>query len=193
VFEIVSGFVRPDRGSVSLDGVDITGRAPESIARAGLVRSFQGGRVFPTMTVRQAIRTATEQGSGGEPAEPIAELLGLTPHMDDRIGSLSTGIVRLVEVACLASTGARVLLLDEPSAGIAHTETEQLARALEQLRSDLGLTLVIIDHDLGLLARLSDRLVALEAGGVVAVGPPDAVRTDPTVIVGYLGSSASAR
>ena len=204
VFEIVAGFTTPDSGQVVFDGADLTWATPEERARAGLVRSFQDAALFPTLTVRETLMVARERtdptrlwvAAVGAPkadrtkaaeADELMERMGLTPYANQLIAELSTGTRRVVEIACLLTLQPRVLLLDEPSAGIAQAESEALGELLLGIRHQLGTTMVVIEHDLPLLSRLSDRMIAMNLGKVIATGTPDEVRQHPEVVRSYLG------
>ncbi|KHL15896.1 UNVERIFIED_CONTAM: hypothetical protein LK11_19395 [Mumia flava] len=209
LFEIVAGFTRPDAGQVVFAGRDVTGASPEQRAVAGLVRSFQDAALFPTLTVRETVMLAGERTRPsrlwvcalGTPvpdrqraarADELIERMGLAPFADRTISELSTGTRRVVELTCLLALEPRVLLLDEPSAGIAQSECEALGELLLDVRRDLGTAMVVIEHDLPLLSRLSDRMVAMNLGRVIAAGTPDEVRTHPDVVTSYLGSDLAA-
>ena len=208
-FEIVAGFTRPDRGRIVFDGIDLTGATPEERAREGLVRSFQDAALFPTLTVHETLMVAQERA---EPtrlwtsalgvrsaerdkalaADEVLERMRLTRYARHSVGELSTGTRRVVELACLLTLQPRVLLLDEPSAGIAQSESDALGDLLLAIREELGTTMVVIEHDLPLLSRLSDRMLAMNLGRVIAAGTPDEVRTDPAVVTSYLGADQAA-
>jgi ABC-type branched-subunit amino acid transport system ATPase component len=195
MFEIASGFVRPDEGTVHLRGQEVTSRAPESRARAGMVRSFQNALLFPTMTVEETVRMALGRSRAGKQAPTVEEVLetaGLSAYADSTIATLPTGVRRMTELACDLALAPQILLLDEPSAGIAHTEIPGLVALLSQMRESLGLTLVVIDHDMNLLRGVADRFVAMELGQVIARGTADEVAADPRVIEAFLGGNTAA-
>jgi ABC-type branched-subunit amino acid transport system ATPase component/ABC-type branched-subunit amino acid transport system permease subunit len=212
LFEIISGFTRPDAGQVLFRGDDVTRVPPERRAELGVVRSFQDARLFPTMTVLDAVSLATERrtptrvvaavlGLPQAGAQDRARLaiareaisaLGLTPFRDKTIAELSTGTRRITELACLVAMGPEVLLLDEPSSGIAQRETEALGDVIVNLKEQLDATVLVIEHDMPLIAGLSDRIVAMESGRVITVDEPDAVLHHPEVIESYLGGSLTA-
>jgi ABC-type branched-subunit amino acid transport system ATPase component len=125
-------------------------------------------------------------------AKEVVGTMGLHAYRNKQIRELSTGTRRITELACLMTLDPTLLLLDEPSSGIAQRETEALGDLLSRLRDQLGLTMIIIEHDIPLVMRLSDRVIAMESGRVLADGPPDVVRHDPLVVESYLGGDLSA-
>ncbi|MDQ1491680.1 MAG: branched-chain amino acid transport system ATP-binding protein livF, partial [Actinomycetota bacterium] len=209
LFDVISGFLAPDAGRVVVGGVDVTGAAPHRRAVAGLGRSFQEARLFPSLTVAETVAVALErhlpnrdtlaaalalpastvmEAAVAERVDELLALLGLTGYRHHRTGDLSTGTRRVVELACVLAQDPAVLLLDEPSAGVAQRETEALAPLLRRVRAATGCSLVIIEHDMGLIASVCDELVALEFGSVIARGTPAEVLAHPRVISSYLGS-----
>ncbi len=208
-FEIVAGFTSPDAGRIVFDGIDVTAATPEQRAGEGLVRSFQDAALFPTLTVHETVMVALEsveptqwwtsalgirsaERDKAAAADEIIEQMRLTRYARHAVGELSTGTRRVVEIACMLALKPRVLLLDEPSAGIAQSESEALGDLLLAIREELGTTMVIIEHDLPLLSRLCDRMVAMNLGRVIASGTPDEVRNDPAVVTSYLGADQAA-
>ena len=209
LFEILGGFTRADSGTVRFLGNDITTASAEARARAGLIRSFQDAPLFPTMTVTDTIRLAHERrmpsslwGSLAslkgkerairEEADRLVEMLGLSSYARKAVHELSTGTRRITELACLVALEPTLLLLDEPSSGVAQRETEALGELLRAIKTHLGTTVIIIEHDIPLVRTLSDRLVAMEAGSIIAVGTPASVLADPGVVSSYLGGSEVA-
>ena len=204
-FELLGGFTRADRGVVLFDQRDVTRLGPEARGRLGLIRSFQDAALFPTMTVTEAVKLALERVTptrflssvagltvGAERAKDRAArdlvgFMGLDAYRDKQIQELSTGTRRITEIACLVALRPSLLLLDEPSSGIAQRETEALGQLLANLKAQLGLTLLIIEHDIPLIMSISDRIVAMADGRVIAAGTPQQVRTDPGVVEAYLG------
>ena len=208
LFDVISGFLAPDAGEVRLRDVDMTDAPPHRRAVAGLGRSFQEARLFPSLTVAETVAVALERhlpnrdtlaaalalpgldlhGGGSRRAgDELLTLLGLTGYRNHRIADLSTGTRRIVELACVLAQDPAVLLLDEPSAGVAQRETEALGPLLRRVRAATGCSLVIIEHDMGLLSAVCDELVALEFGSVIARGTPAEVLAHPRVISSYLG------
>lgn len=208
-FELLGGFTKADAGRVSFEGQDITDLGPEARGRLGLIRSFQDAALFPTLTVKETVRLALERQHptsffasllglpGNERAkqaltDELLEFMGLDRYRSAQIRELSTGTRRITEIACLVALRPTLLLLDEPSSGIAQRETEALGALLTDLKRELQLTLVIIEHDIPLIMGLSDRIVAMADGEVIAYGTPDQVRTSPAVVEAYLGGSLTA-
>jgi ABC-type branched-subunit amino acid transport system ATPase component/MFS family permease len=209
IFDAISGFVAAT-GSVTLQGTDVSTLAPDARATAGLGRSFQDARLFPSMTVREAIAVALERhvptrdpvaAALMSPAtrmseravradvERLIELMHLGAFADKFVGELSTGSRRVVDIACSMAHDPKVLLLDEPSSGIAQRETEALGPLLLDLRDKTGAAMIVVEHDMPLITSISDELVALELGTVIAQGAPDDVVNHPRVVESYLGGN----
>jgi branched-chain amino acid transport system ATP-binding protein len=214
LFDTVSGFVRPDAGVITLradpsgPARDITRLSAHARASAGLGRSFQDGRLFPALTVRETIAVACErvvrvrnpiaaalhlpavarsEAAVDARVDALVERLHLGPYVDRFVHELSTGTRRIVDLACMLAQEPTVLLLDEPAAGVAQREAEALAPLLTEVRDHLDAAILVIEHDLGVLGDVADRIVALDHGRVVADGPPQEVLDDPAVIAAYLG------
>jgi ABC-type branched-subunit amino acid transport system ATPase component len=211
LFDCISGFRRPDHGTITWDGVDLVGRAAADRAALGIGRTFQNARLFRSMPIRDVLRTVQHGamsrsgffrsvlGVGGaredeaavsERADEVLALVGLSAHADKPANELSTGMLRLCELAAVVALQPRLLLLDEPSSGIAQKETEALGPLLRRLASYLGATVVLIEHDMPLIMSVSDRMVAMAQGRVIAAGSPAEVRADPQVLTSYLGATA---
>jgi ABC-type branched-subunit amino acid transport system ATPase component/ABC-type branched-subunit amino acid transport system permease subunit len=208
-FELLAGFTRADDGSVRYGGRDVTSLGPEARGRLGLIRSFQDAALFPTLTVLECVQLSLERvwptklapallGLRGqdrrkaERAEELIAWMGLERYRSSQIQELSTGTRRIAEIACLVALEPQLLLLDEPSSGVAQKETEALGALLVRLKEELGLTLIIIEHDIPLIMGISDRIVCMADGEVIAAGSPDVVRNDPAVVEAYLGGSVTA-
>lgn len=194
---VLSGALKPNGGSVRIDGKDVTGFAPKDIARSGLVRTFQTVRLFGTMTVFENVQLgALGSGERRREATRIAERLieefEVTHLRDVQCDALSYGQKRIVEILRSLATKCTYLLLDEPAAGLNEEESERLLGQLKSLPEMYGCGLLIIDHDMNLIMRLCDRLHVLNQGKTIAEGTTDEIRTNPTVVEAYLGSQASA-
>ena len=209
IFDLVSGFTALDRGHIDLHGTDLGGLPPSSRARAGIGRSFQDAKLFAGLTVAETIAVSLERWIEGDdlvagafrlPSARLAErriadrvdelvdLFGLGAFRSKRIGDLSTGSRRMVDLACVVAHRPSVVLLDEPTSGIAQREAEALGPVLLGLRDRLGASLLVIEHDISLISSIADRLVALDQGAVVAVGSPAEVLDHPDVVASYLGT-----
>jgi branched-chain amino acid transport system ATP-binding protein len=213
LFDLVSGFLTPDSGRITLDGRELTNLGPEARARLGLGRSFQDARLFPALTVEDAIKLALEHEV--EVRDPIAaalnmpavadseakvqvradeliELMGLGAFRDKFISELSTGSRRIVDLACTMAHDPKVILFDEPSSGIAQRETEALGPLLRRIREATGASLLLIEHDMPLVTSVADEIIALDLGRVIVRGAPSEVITNQAVIESYLGTSEAA-
>lgn len=208
-FELLAGFTKVDEGVVKYGGRDITGLGPEARGQLGLIRSFQDAGLFPTLTVLECVQLALERVEptrlvpsllglkGAErrklrKAEELVAWMGLERYRASQIQELSTGTRRITEIACLVALQPQLLLLDEPSSGVAQKETEALGTLLVRLKKELGLTLIIIEHDIPLIMSLSDRIICMADGEIIAQGTPEQVRHDPAVVEAYLGGSITA-
>ncbi|GGC47836.1 ABC transporter ATP-binding protein [Chelatococcus reniformis] len=194
LFNIISGFVRPATGRVFFEGRDVTGWKPNVLAALGLVRTFQGARVFPNLTVKESLAIARRpvKGRQGDAAARVIataqQLFDLDAHAGEEAGSLPSGLMRVLGIAMALSTGAHVLLLDEPAAGLSGEEMEHLQEVIRQLHQ-AGTTIVVVDHNLHFLMGLVTRAIVLDSGMLIADGPPEAVTADPRVVEAYLGAA----
>jgi branched-chain amino acid transport system ATP-binding protein len=208
IFDMLSGLLPIDGGRIRLAGIDITHWAPDRRAAAGLGRSFQDARIFPSLTVAENIAIGLERHLPDRdhlaavlnlPAmqqqeedvaftvEDLIELMGLGAFRDKFVSELSTGSRRIVDLAMAIAHDPTVLILDEPSSGIAQRETEALGPLLKQIQAEAGCAMLIIEHDMPLINFVSDEIIALELGAIICQGPPEQVMKDPAVITAYLG------
>ena len=204
LFRLIAGEMRPTAGRIHLFGRDVTAMPPHRRARNGLARTFQVSNLFVGLTVAENVRLASQAGSrdqwrfwsrmsGSDGAALAAaealERVGLERRADDRVADLSHGEQRQLEVAMALVTSPRLLLLDEPAAGLATAERGRLKLLLEALPRSLPL--VLIEHDMSLALGLADRVLCMHNGRPIAFGLPDEVRRDRTVQAVYLGRAAS--
>ena len=200
--DAITGYVRYT-GRVELDGRELTGMAPHERARLGLARTWQSTELFDDLTVRENLAVAAERPSflalaaevvgrripTVESPDDALQLLDLDRIADAMPSELTQGQRKLVGVARAIAMRPRLLCLDEPAAGLDTRESEDLGRWLRQI-ADAGTTTLLIDHDMGLVLNICDRIIVLEFGKVIAAGPPDQVRRDPRVVEAYLGGGA---
>ena len=204
MIDAVTGFVPPTGGVVRFAGHDVTGLAPSARAELGLVRTFQSLELFEDLTVADNLAVAAEHrpwwgvladAIGRAPSSDTSadvdwalELVGLTDAGDAMPVELSHGRRRLVSVARALAARPQLMLLDEPAAGLDTAETELLGEHLRGL-PEAGITVLLIDHDMGLVLDVCTHIYVLDFGRIIASGPPSTVRADPTVVAAYLGTS----
>jgi branched-chain amino acid transport system ATP-binding protein len=208
LFAVLSGLLRPTHGRVLMDGDDVTHSTPQTRAERGLARTFQHPELFTGLSVRDhlvlayRVRHARRRVWGdmftlgslrrGDPAERQAvdgllELLGLGPIADRQTLGLPLGMGRLVEVGRALASDPKVLLLDEPSSGLDSKETDHFEAALRRVTGERGISVLIVEHDVELVMRVSSYIYVLDFGVLIASGPPDQVWVDPAVRAAYLG------
>ncbi|NTW27825.1 MAG: ABC transporter ATP-binding protein [Coriobacteriia bacterium] len=206
LFNLLTGFERPDSGSVVFEDREIQGRSPRSLVRAGIARTFQNTQLFDEMTVLANVSVGAEAGkrsgfvSAGlrlptatlsdravkVEAARLLRFAGVDEWSETLAGDLPAGVRRLVEIVRALATSPRLVLLDEPAAGLNGMETRELAKMLFRIR-DLGVTVLIVEHDMGLVMEIADEIVVLDRGSKIAEGPPRMIQKDPLVISAYLG------
>jgi ABC-type branched-subunit amino acid transport system ATPase component/ABC-type branched-subunit amino acid transport system permease subunit len=212
IFDLISGFLRPGSGRIRFADRDLT-VGPDGRGRLGLGRSFQDARIFGSLTVAENIAVALERhlevrdhlaAALGLPdvaeaerhiawtVADLVELLSLGGYRDKLVRELSTGTRRIADIAMALAYDPKVLLLDEPSSGIAQREAEALGPLLHRIRDEAGCALLVIEHDMPLICAVSDRLLALELGQVIVTGTPTEVLSNPRVIASYLGTDNAA-
>jgi ABC-type branched-subunit amino acid transport system ATPase component/ABC-type branched-subunit amino acid transport system permease subunit len=212
LINVVSGVHRPTAGRVILDGTDISSLPPEVRAAQGLGRTFQSAELFPGLTVRETLHAVIAakrkvgvlssmvnapwavqaQRSIAARTEEIIERTGLGDYADTLTGALSTGTRRICALATQVAARPKVIVLDEPTAGVAQRETEQFGPLLRRIRDELECAILIVEHDMPLLMGLCDRVYAMESGFVIAEGTPEEIRRDPRVVASYLGTDETA-
>jgi ABC-type branched-subunit amino acid transport system ATPase component len=210
--DMVSGLVKPQKGRVLLDGVDMAEYLPEERQRVGMIRSFQDCRLYPELTVQDvlllcedakdevSVISSTLQLPWARRAEKrkqaavdqVIGAFGLERFRDHRTSEISTGTRRVVDLASIVLANPRLLLLDEPTAGIAQREAEAFIPLLQRLHQVADTTIVLVEHDVPLVFELCSKVVVMELGLVAAAGPPEVVRADPQALAAYLGASDEA-
>ena len=207
----VGGLI-PAAGRVEIYGTDVSRLAAHRRHRHHLGRTFQAATLFPDLTVRETVQVALERrlptrfwpaalalppGIHHErrqagAADELISFFGLGDYADSFVAELSTGTRRIVELNCLVAGGSRLLCLDEPTAGVAQREAEALVPLLQGVRRELDASVLLIEHDMPLVMSISDRIYCMDAGEVIAEGPPQAVRDNPKVVASYLGTDTRA-
>ncbi|TXM73477.1 ABC transporter ATP-binding protein [Methylobacterium sp. WL69] len=209
-FNVMTGFLKPSQGQVRFRGTGLQGLKPHEIVRLGLSRTFQRTSVFPDDTVfdnvmiglhrrgrSRLVDTLLGRDRAGEAdlrarARDLLDTVGLSARAQDKAGALAYGEQRLVGVALALATEPAMLLLDEPVSGMNASETQVFVRLIRSIR-DRGVTILLVEHDMPMVMEVSDRIVVLNYGRLIAEGPPAAIRADPAVIEAYLGQGSAAR
>ncbi len=212
VLNLVSRLYEPRSGDILLHGESLLGRPAHALAAAGVARTFQNVELFEGATVLQnllvgrhryrrtgmlaellflpSVREAEREHRRA--AEEVIAFLGLEPHRDRRIAGLPYGVRKVVELGRALACGPRLLLLDEPASGLSAEETREMAFWIRDIRERMGITVLMVEHDMALVGAVSDRVMAMADGRALALGTPAQVRSDPAVIEAYLGTPAEA-
>jgi branched-chain amino acid transport system ATP-binding protein len=199
LFNLISGAIKPSHGIVMLDGETVTGLGPEAMRRRGVARSFQITNVFPELTVYENIRLAAQileparhmvwplgrSHAARRSAEALLDRLGLAAKAHEMAGNLSHGEQRRLEIAIALASEPKLLLLDEPTQGMSHADTAEAAALIRSLAGER--TILLIEHDVGLVMDISDHVVVMQQGTKIAEGTPAAIRADAKVQAAYLG------
>lgn len=208
VFNLISRIYSPSAGSIDLEGVELTRLPAHRIAALGVARTFQNIELFDHASVLDNLRigrhvhrsTALWQEllftaaarraevAAREKVEQVIDLLDLQPYRDVTVTGLPYGVRKVVELARALCTSPQLLLLDEPSSGLNTEETDDMAFWIQDIRDELGITVLMVEHDMSLVSRVSDRVLAMNQGALLALGTPDSVQSDPAVMQAYLGT-----
>jgi branched-chain amino acid transport system ATP-binding protein len=210
LFNLITGIYKPDKGSIKLQGISLLNRKPNQIAELGIARTFQNIRLFKEMTVLENIlvgmhtrlsshfiglmlhlpRVRKEEELAAKKAYQLLKYVGLADKCNERAKNLPYGEQRRLEIARALATDPKILFLDEPAAGMNPKETKELTDLITRIRDEFKLTIILIEHDMKLVMKISEEIIVLDYGQKIASGNAEEIRTNPRVIEAYLGKGA---
>lgn len=213
VFNLISRFYTPAAGSIRFDGQDLLRRKPHDVPQLGIARTFQNIELFDRATVLQNLlvgrhrhskttlledvlflgRARDQERTHRRAVEEVIEFLDLQPYRDKMIAGLPYGVRKVVELGRALATRPRLLLLDEPASGLSVEETQDMRWWIDDIRRQMGITVLMVEHDMGLVAKVCDRVLALDGGRKIAEGTPAEVQSHPAVVAAYLGTGAISK
>lgn len=202
LFNVIAGHFRPSSGTVTFEGNDISGHSSDAIARRGMARTFQSVYVFAEQTARENLRRADLVGHCHNPLayvmrhrrqtgvdlNEVASFTGLADVLDNPAGSLAYGLQKILGIGMAMMVTPKLLLMDEPAAGLNPSEKRSAGVLIRRLRDELGITVLIVEHDMPLVMGICDRILVINRGQTIALGTPEEVKADASVIEAYLGA-----